>query len=264
MVDHRNREKHNRGELKSRQPARQQIFGINAVQARLETGTGVFSLLVQEGRLNPRQQMLMEIADSIGCPILRGETDWPEDINHQGVALLVDPARFKSEHFLKELLGKNTSNLLFLLLDGVTDPRNFGACARNAATFGVDAMIVPKDNSAPLSEAAVKTASGGLELVPVVQVVNLARTIEQLKDAGVWIVGTVLDGPVDLGEIDLKGNIAIVMGSEGSGLRHKTRESCDFLARIPMNVPDFGLNVSVATGICLYETQRQRELPGNL
>ena len=168
------------------------------------------------------------------------------------------PPKVKHENYLYELLSKQDENHLLLVLDGVTDPRNLGACLRSAATLGVNAVIVPKDNSAPLNDAAMKTASGGASHVPLIQVVNLSRCLKKLKDEGVWIVGTLLDSSQSISDIDLKGNIAIVMGSEEKGLRQKTLKNCDFLATIPMQTESFGFNVSVATGICLYEVQRQR------
>jgi 23S rRNA (guanosine2251-2'-O)-methyltransferase len=199
----------------------------------------------------------------MGCDVVRG------DVGHhrladQGAALETTAARVGSEKDLEALLergnpsAEHQASWQFLVLDGVTDPRNFGACIRSAASFGVHGVIVAKDNAAPLNDAAIKTASGGASLVPVFQVVNLARSLEKLKKAGIWIVGTALEGAGPLGEIDLKGAIAVVMGSEDTGIRQKTRNNCDFLASIPMDFPDLSLNVSVATGICLYEIQRQR------
>jgi 23S rRNA (guanosine2251-2'-O)-methyltransferase len=174
------------------------------------------------------------------------------------VSLEIRPPAVRSEKELEAQLAGEFASLLFLVLDGVTDPRNFGACLRSAASFGVDGVIVARDHSAPLNEAAIKTASGAASLVKIYQVVNLARCLDTLKKHGVWVVGTVLEGSQPLTEIDLKGNIALVVGAEESGIRQKTRERCDFLAAIPCPYPDLSLNVSVATGICLYEINRQR------
>ena len=143
----------------------------------------------------------------------------------------------------------------------MTDPGNLGACLRSAATMGVEAVIAPKNASAPINADAIKRSSGGAGQVPYLQVVNLARCMEQLKSAGVWILGTVLDAEQAISDIDLGDHIAIVMGSEGKGLRENTRKHCDFLARIPMVNDALGFNVSVATGICLYEVNRQRLHP---
>ena len=232
------------------------VVGIHAVQLALEAGTGI-SLTVREGKLNARQQSLVELAQNVGCRIERGRVD-RDELASQGVSLEIRPPAVRSEKELEAQLVGEFASLLFLVLDGVTDPRNFGACLRSAASFGVDGVIVAKDHSAPLNEAAIKTASGGANLVRIYQVVNLARCLDTLKKSGIWVVGTVLEDSQPLAEIDLKGNIALVVGAEESGIRQKTRERCDFLASIPCPYPDLSLNVSVAAGICLYEINRQR------
>ena len=232
------------------------VVGIHAVQLALEARAGI-CLTVREGKLNARQQSLVELARSVGCRIEFGQVDRGE-LASQGVSLEIRPPAVRSEKELEAQLAGDSSSLLFLVLDGVTDPRNFGACLRSAASFGVDGVIVARDHSAPLNEAAIKTASGAASLVRIYQVVNLARCLDTLKKHGVWVVGTVLEDSQPLTEIDLKGNIALVIGAEESGIRQKTRERCDFLAAIPCPYPDLSLNVSVATGICLYEINRQR------
>ena len=232
------------------------VVGIHAVQLALEARAGV-CLTVREGKLNGRQQSLVELAQSIGCRIKRGQVGRGE-LASQGVSLEIRPPAVRSEQELKAQLAGEFASQLYLVLDGVTDPRNFGACLRSAASFGVDGVIVARDHSAPLNEAAIKTASGAASLVRIYQVVNLARCLDTLKKHGVWVVGTVLEDSQPLTEIDLKGNIALVVGAEESGIRQKTRERCDFLAAIPCPYPDLSLNVSVATGICLYEINRQR------
>lgn len=226
------------------------------MQLALEARAGI-CLTVREGKLNARQQSLVELARSVGCRIEFGQVDRGE-LASQGVSLEIRPPAVRSEKELEAQLAGDSSSLLFLVLDGVTDPRNFGACLRSAASFGVDGVIVARDHSAPLNEAAIKTASGAASLVRIYQVVNLARCLDTLKKHGVWVVGTVLEDSQPLTEIDLKGNIALVVGAEESGIRQKTRERCDFLAAIPCPFPDLSLNVSVATGICLYEINRQR------
>ena len=152
--------------------------------------------------------------------------------------------------------GTTRAQLALLLLDGVTDPRNLGACVRSAAALGVDAVVIPKRRSAGLNPAALKAASGGMARVPLVQVTNLKRTVRQLQQANVWVVG--LDGEADavLNEVDMTGRIALIMGSEGEGMRRLTESACDYLARIPTG--GSSLNVSVAAGIALYEMARQR------
>ncbi|MCB1693009.1 MAG: 23S rRNA (guanosine(2251)-2'-O)-methyltransferase RlmB [Pseudomonadales bacterium] len=238
------------------------IFGINAVSVRLMAGgSGVHRLLLREGKLNARLSEIEAMAHANRIPVERipeAELSARTAVSHQGVGLVVNPEHYLDESVLKDLLVQGSSPALLLVLDGVTDPRNFGACLRSAATLGVTAVIVPKDRSAPLGPAAIKTASGGASIVPVVRVVNISRCLATLKKQGVWVVGTLLQGAQDLDTIDLKGPTAIVMGSEESGIRRNTADQCDFLARIPMIVDDLGFNVSVATGICLYEAQRQR------
>jgi len=158
------------------------------------------------------------------------------------------------------ILVDNLSEPPFLLiLDGVQDPHNLGACLRTAAAAGVHAVVAPKNRSVGLTETARKVASGGAERVPFMQVTNLARTMRELKELGVWLVGTDHDGDRVLYDIDLSGPIAIVMGSEGFGMRRLTRDECDFVARIPMPGKFDNLNVSVAAGICMFEAVRQKE-----
>ena len=234
----------------------QKVVGIHAVRAALKSGSGI-RLLVRQGRLNRRLQELVSLARAVGVEVER--QNMQTELVDQGVLLETELVCFYSEFQLTQLLNENQANWLFLVLDGVTDPRNFGACLRNAASFGVHGVIVAKDKSAPLSEVAIKAASGAASVTPVYQVTNLARCLDYLKESGIWIVGTSLGGAsLALSSVDLKVPIAIVMGSEGKGIRPKTATHCDFLAKIPMQSPDLSLNVSVATGVCLYEVFRQR------
>jgi 23S rRNA (guanosine2251-2'-O)-methyltransferase len=147
---------------------------------------------------------------------------------------------------------------LLLILDGVQDPHNLGACLRSAAAAGATAVIVPKDRAATLTPTARKVAAGGAERVPLVRVTNLARCMKDLQDAGIWIVGLAGEAEASLYSVDLKGPMAIAMGGEGEGLRRLTREHCDYLAKIPMASGMESLNVSVAAGISLFEALRQR------
>lgn len=239
----------------------QVIFGINPVRTRLRLGEGLRQLSMREGKLSRRLVEVEELARERGCPVVRvpeAHLDRLTGVPHQGVALEVDALRPLSEDGLNAILDGADEPVLLLVLDEVKDPRNLGACLRSAVALGVDAVIVPKDNSAPLSAAAIKASSGGAALVPVVEVVNLARCLGSLQARNVWIVGTLLDGERSIQEVDLTGNIAIVLGAEDKGLRRNTIRHCDFLARIPMAGHEPGLNVSVATGICLYEAMRQR------
>jgi len=168
------------------------------------------------------------------------------------------PAGVKSESDLSEILRSLAEPPFLLLLDNVQDPHNLGACLRSADAAGVHAVIVPKDRSVSLTPVVRTVACGAAEKIPFVQVTNLARTMDQLREAGVWLVGTAGEATQNLYEIDLTGPLGIVMGAEGSGLRRLTRERCDFLARIPMLGSVESLNVSVATGVCLFEAVRQR------
>ncbi len=234
----------------------QVIYGIHAAGTRLASGIGLIRLRIKTGRLNKRLEELLLLGARVGCPIERGEVHSYTGVAHQGVALYVEPPVPVPD--LTTLLGNKPADLLLLVLDGVTDPRNLGACLRSAGSMAVDAVIVPKNHSAPLNEAAIKTASGAADLVPFIQAVNLGRVLDTLKESGVWTVGTTPDAGTAIQDLDLTGNIALVMGAEDKGMRHKTRAKCDFLARVPMTHAEPGLNVSVATGICLYEARRQR------
>lgn len=245
--------------------ANRRVYGIHAVENCLRSGAIAESLYIREGKSISRLKNILELVANTSCRIERISNEGLSDliegqISHQGVVLCLAS---DSGHpvSLEEMLAIAKGKKLFLVLDGVTDPGNLGACLRSAATLGVDAVIAPKNNSAPLNADAVKRSSGGADQVPYIQVVNLARCIEQLKSAGIWVVGTVLEASQSISEIDLNDHIAIVMGSEGKGLREKTRKHCDFLARIPMVNDALGFNVSVATGICLYEVYRQRAGP---
>ena len=237
----------------------ERVVGIHAVRQALAAGSGK-KLILRQGPLNARQQELLNLAVDKGVPVVRDDME-DRVLADQGVMLETIPVGFSSEKELEKLLSEPREGWLFLVLDGITDPRNFGACLRSAASFGVDAVIVPKDNAAPMNDAAIKTASGAASIVPVYRVVNLARALEKLKQAGIWTVGTVLaEDAQPLPAINLQGSIALVMGSEDRGIRQKTRKSCDFLGEIPTSMRDLSLNVSVATGICLYEVCRQRSV----
>jgi 23S rRNA (guanosine2251-2'-O)-methyltransferase len=179
------------------------------------------------------------------------------------------PRNYKHTDLTKQVAAKNEDDLFALLdglqespflliLDCIQDPHNLGACLRSADAAGVHAVVVPKDRSVSLTDTVRQVACGAAEHVPLVMVTNLARTLEKLKEAGLWLVGTADDAPQSLYDIDLTGPLAIVMGAEGTGLRRLTREACDFLVRIPMAGAVECLNVSVAAGVCLFEAVRQR------
>lgn len=178
---------------------------------------------------------------------------------HQGVVLEIAAKTVGDEKALKEFLADMPANPLFLLLDSIQDPHNLGACLRSAAAFGVTAVIWPKDKQAQLSPVVHKVACGAVEQLHLFVVTNLSRSMEMMREAGVWMIGTVLnEAAKPLAEMDLKGPIGMVMGSEGEGLRMGTQKQCDFFAYIPMHPGMQSLNVSVATGIALYEVMRQR------
>jgi 23S rRNA (guanosine2251-2'-O)-methyltransferase len=162
------------------------------------------------------------------------------------------------EHDLESLLAAATGPALLLILDGVQDPHNLGACLRSAAAAGATAVVIPKDKSAPVNATVRKTSAGAADRIPIVRVTNLARTLETMKQAGVWMVGLAGEATQSLYAVDLTGPIGIVMGGEGEGMRRLTREHCDYLAQIPMSGAVESLNVSVATGIALFEVKRQR------
>lgn len=240
----------------------QAVYGIHPAMACLSSAvTEVKRVCLRDGSLSPRLQALADNAEARGLAIERlpvEELDRLAQGSHQGVVLFMEEPKILGEAALTSIIDQAEGSLLLLILDGVTDPRNLGACLRSAATMGVDAVIVPKDKSAPLNGAAIKTASGAAAMVPVVQVVNLARALEGLKTRGVWVIGTILEPAEMLSTVDLTGPIALVMGAEGKGMRSNTRKHCDLLANIPMLHDDPGFNVSVAAGICLYEAVRQR------
>lgn len=175
---------------------------------------------------------------------------------HQGVVAIVDAAAMPRT--LDEVLEGLAEPALLLVLDGVTDPHNLGACLRNADAFGAQALIVPKDRAVGVNATVAKAASGAADTVAVVSVTNLARSLRELKERGVWIVGADAGGSESLFDADLSGPIAWVLGAEGSGLRRLTRDSCDRLVHIPLQGTVESLNVSVAAGLCLYEARRQR------
>jgi 23S rRNA (guanosine2251-2'-O)-methyltransferase len=182
--------------------------------------------------------------------------------NHQGVLAYTKQLKTFGEADLKHLLVNLTEPPFLLVLDGVQDPHNLGACFRSADAAGVHAIIAPKDKAVGITPVVSKVASGAAETVPFIQVTNLARTLEQLKELGVWIYGAAGEAEKTLYQTDLRGPIAIVLGAEGEGLRRLTRERCDLLVKIPMQGSVSSLNVSVATGVFLFEAVRQRKYKG--
>ena len=238
------------------------IFGIHAVEALLKNSPErIIELWLLQGRDDDRLMQLGNSARAFGVNIQltsrKALDEKAESSQHQGIVARVKAAKILSEHDLDELLAKTDMPFL-LILDGVTDPHNLGACLRNADAAGVHGIIVPKDNSVGLTSTVSKVACGAAETVPLFQITNLARTMRHLQDKGVWIVGTAGEADGTLYQADLKGPLAIAMGAEDKGLRRLTREACDSLISIPMAGSVSSLNVSVATGICLFEAVRQR------
>ena len=240
------------------------VFGIHAVEALLQRQSNQIEMLwLQQGRADERMQSLAEHARALGirCEQLpRDELDKKVEGSHQGVIALCKPAQVLRERDLVAILEALEKPPLLLILDGVTDPHNLGACLRSADAAGVDAVIAPKDNSASLNATVRKVACGAAEVVPFIQVTNLVRTMKDLQQRGVWITGTTGDTEQGLFEADLRGPVALVMGAEGKGMRRLTTEHCDYLVKLPMAGSVSSLNVSVATGISLFEIVRQRGL----
>lgn len=242
------------------------LFGFHAVLSRMrQHSTSIQEILIDRDRVDARMKDLLNMADSAGVRVMqveRSRLDGMAGINgrHQGViARVVDtPIPYKDIH---DILESDLSEPpFFLVLDGVEDPHNLGACLRVADAMGVHAVIAPKDRAVGLNATVRKVASGAAETVPFIAVTNLARTLRELKDAGVSVVGTTMDAPSTLLNTKLDGPIAIVLGSEGEGIRRLTAETCDALVTIPMYGSVESLNVSVASGMCLYEVRRQRSL----
>ena len=239
-------------------------YGIHAVDVILRRSPErIISLSIQSDRNDKRIQGLLSLAQNQGVAVDRvSKADLDEMVSerHQGVVAVIKQRQADggvTERDLSSYL-KGIDCPLVLVLDGVTDPHNLGACLRSADAAGVAAVIVPKDNSAELNAVARKVASGAADVIPLVRVTNLARTLRSLKELGIWIVGTTGEADTLVYDQDLSIPTALVMGAEGPGMRRLTTEACDFLVKLPMAGDVSSLNVSVATGICLFEAVRQR------
>lgn len=237
------------------------IVGINPVEGALANDPSrVREILVEQGTHNPRVAELANEAKRLGVRVHPRPRAMLDKVSgharHQGIAANYEVPVAKSEHDLADLLA--TDNALFLVLDGVTDPHNLGACLRSAAAAGATAVIVPKDRAVGITPVVRRASAGAVDRLPLVEVTNLARTLREIKDAGVWLTGLAGEAEASLYDVDLKGKVALVMGGEGEGMRRLTREACDHLARIPMPGSMESLNVSVATGVALFEAVRQR------
>jgi len=237
------------------------LAGFHAVVARLRTDPGsVREILVDVARRDARLRDLLAQARELGVRVSTVDEKRLDGLagggKHQGVVALTRPGRRALE--LEDVLDGAGEPPFLLLLDGVTDPHNLGACLRTADALGVHAVVVPRDRSAGMSPVVAKVASGAAESVPLIAVTNLVRAMEQLKEAGVWLYGADEHGQDSLFDLRVSGAAAWILGAEGQGLRRLTRERCDLLVRIPMLGRVESLNVSVAAALCLYETRRQR------
>lgn len=242
------------------------IFGIHAINAVLDKDPArLVEAFVLKGREDDRLMPVINQLQKFGVSVQqmgrKALDDKAQGANHQGIIAKVKPAKQLNEHHLDDIINAcqaKGEQPLLLVLDGVTNPHNLGACLRNADAAGVAAVIVPKDKSAPLTGTVSKVACGAAETVPFVRVTNLARTMRALQEQGIWFVGTAGEATHDIYQAKLTGPLAIVMGAEGDGMRRLTRETCDDLIKIPMAGSVSSLNVSVATGVCLFEAVRQR------
>jgi 23S rRNA (guanosine2251-2'-O)-methyltransferase len=237
------------------------LVGFHAVTSRLrQRPETVHEIYIDAGRVDGRAKDLRETAKRLNVRVIPVDTKRLDGMaggaRHQGVVAQADDV--KMPQFIEDVLEGLDEPPLLLILDGVQDPHNLGACLRAADGAGAHAVIAPKDRSVGLTTAAIKVASGAAESVPYVVVTNLARTLRELKDKGVWLVGADDSAQGSIYQARLDGPLGLVLGAEGEGLRRLTRETCDLLVSIPMLGAVESLNVSVASGICLYEARRRR------
>ena len=240
------------------------VYGLHAVQSVLEReADSVSKLWLEHSRRDAKASKLIQLANDAGINLLRVSRDEldklaGETANHQGIVALTRETPAGNEKDLKQLLAGLNVPAFLLILDGVQDPHNLGACLRTADAAGVHAVIAPRDKATGLTATVRKVACGAAETVPFIQVTNLARTMRDLQQTGIWLIGTSLDTTQNLYQADLTGPVAIVLGAEGKGLRRLTAEHCDSLVKLPMLGTVQSLNVSVSAGVCLYEAVRQR------
>lgn len=237
------------------------IFGFHAVTARLrQEASSVEEIYVDTARHDQRMKDLLKAAAAVKVRIIQADDQRLSNMvgtrRHQGVVAKAGEVSLARN--LDELLDAVDGPPLLLVLDGITDPHNLGACLRVADGAGAHAVIAPKDRAVGLNATAAKVASGAADSVPYITVTNLARTLRDLKDRGIWLIGTTDDAEQSLYQANFKGPAALVMGSEGEGMRRLTTDCCDFLVQIPMFGAVESLNVSVASGVCLFEARRQR------
>ena len=239
------------------------VWGWHAAERVVARAPDVIQeMLVVEGRHDDRAEAMLAAGAALGLSarsVPRRVLDDLTDGAHQGVVLRLRARQPEGEGALDDLLDKLSAPPFLLVLDGVQDPHNLGACLRTADGAGVDAVIVPRDRAAGLTATVRKVACGAAETSRLIRVTNLARTLKHLKSRGLWLVGTAEDAPQSVFEADWRGPLALVMGGEARGLRRLTREACDSLVSLPMRGAVESLNVSVATGICLYTALSRRE-----
>ncbi|MCU7843098.1 MAG: 23S rRNA (guanosine(2251)-2'-O)-methyltransferase RlmB [Candidatus Thiodiazotropha sp. (ex Monitilora ramsayi)] len=240
------------------------IYGLHSVRAALEREAQILQLWVDSGRQDQRIREILKLSTQAGIPIRqvtgRELDELAQSGRHQGVIASLRQQQTQDEPYLKAMIKRLDVPPFLLILDEVQDPHNLGACLRTAEGAGVQAVITSRDRSVGLTPTVRKVASGATESIPFIQVTNLARTMKWLKAEGVWLVGTAGEADQGLYKTDLVGPLALVMGGEGKGLRRLTRENCDLLVSLPMAGSVESLNVSVATGVALYEAVRQRRL----
>lgn len=239
------------------------LSGIHSIEAALKyDAENVTELYIESGQQNPRVRELAERARELGIkPHARDRADLDRmtgGARHQGIAAMYKTPPARTESDLPKLIESAGQEALFLVLDGVTDPHNLGACLRSAEAAGVTAVIVPKDKAVGITPTVRRASAGAADRVAFVAATNLARSLKVLKDAGVWLTGFTGDAAQSLYDGDFKGPVGIVLGSEGEGMRRLTREACDHVASIPMRGSVESLNVSVAAGVVLFEVLRQR------
>jgi 23S rRNA (guanosine2251-2'-O)-methyltransferase len=239
------------------------VYGINAVEGQLQQKPdAILEVLVEKETNNSRVLTLLHKLEQLGVPVQRMPsammTQKLVSERHQGVAVRCEGVELLSESDLARLAKTAGNSALFLVLDGIQDPHNLGACIRSAAASGATAVVFPKDKSASVTAVTHRVSAGTTSQIPLVCVTNLARALEMLKEAGVWCYGAAGETKTSLYQLDAKGAVALVLGSEGEGLRRLTRETCDGLVAIPMAEGVESLNVSVAAGVMLFEVRRQR------
>ena len=237
------------------------LFGFHAVTVRLKTASkSIIEVHVDASRRDQRMRDFIARAREAGTKIVDSDDDRLHKLcgthRHQGVVARVEAVAMS--HSLDDTLDAVEVDPLILVLDGITDPHNLGACLRVADGAGAHAVIAPKDHACGINATVAKVASGAAETIPYFMVTNLARTLNELKERNIWIIGTSDDAPQTIYQADFKGPVALVLGAEGDGMRQLTRKTCDALISIPMQGAVESLNVSVASGVCLYEALRQR------